>query len=76
MKTITLAALGALLLSSRLFAQTHLPDGSDVYGSFSVGTTVDKGGLTVVGKTGNTATPSISVTGDGGWFLLVRMELD
>lgn len=66
MKTITLATLGALLLSPAVFAQTHLPAGSDAASGFGVGTMANPGGLVVTGQTGNSATPGIAVVGDGG----------
>lgn len=58
--------LGAILLASSGIAQTTLPGNSDVDGSFAVGNSTNKGGLTVTGQTGNTATTGIKVTGDGG----------
>lgn len=58
--------LGVMLLASSGIAQTTLPGGSDVDGSFAVGNSTNKGGLNVTGQTGNTAAPGISVTGDGG----------
>lgn len=47
-------------------AQTTWADDIIVEGNMNVGTSTEKGNLTVTGQTGNTAAPSLSVTGDGG----------
>lgn len=68
MKTLNISVffLGTILLASSGIAQTTLPGGSEVDGSFSVGNSTNKGGLTITGQTGNAAVPGIKVTGDGG----------
>jgi|GEM_PF-1182279 len=47
-------------------AQTVLSGDHVVEGNLGVGTSVQKGGLTITGETGGAASPGIRVTGDGG----------
>lgn len=47
-------------------AQTILSGDHVVEGDLEVGTPTDRGGITITGGTGNTASPGIKVTGDGG----------
>lgn len=60
----------AIALSFQINASAQTPNvwsGDNVFeGNVGVGTTSDKGNLTVTGETGNSAAPGISVTGDGG----------
>lgn len=65
-KVITLAVgiVGFCTVSSN--AQTTWADDIIVEGNMNVGTTADKGNLTVTGQTGSTAAPGVNVTGDGG----------
>lgn len=57
-----------LSLAALPVAQAQLTWADDVIisGNLDVGTTNDKGNLTITGQTGNTAAPGIRVTGDGG----------
>ena len=58
--------LAQLALSSRASAQTTW-GGSHIFnGNVNVGTTGTTGNLVVTGSTGNTASPGLKVTGDGG----------
>lgn len=59
-------ALSVGLFASSGFSQTTLPGNSDVDGSFAVGNSTNKGGLTVTGETGNSAAPGLQISGDGG----------
>lgn len=61
-----LSLSGSVLTLGGLQGQTTLTGDHIITGDLNVGTTANKGNLTVTGETGNTAAPGIKVTGDGG----------
>jgi hypothetical protein len=60
------------LTLSGIEAQTILSGDHIVEGEFEVGTMSQEGGIKVTGGTGSTASPGISVTGDGGVLFVGR----
>lgn len=58
--------ISAAAMLLRAEAQTVLSGDHVVEGNLEVGTTGQKGGLTITGETGSTASPGMKVTGDGG----------
>lgn len=66
MKIIFLIPLISSLFALNSYAQTTWADDIIVEGNMNIGTTTDKGNLTITGQTGNSALPAIKVSGDGG----------
>lgn len=62
----TIMAAASLYIVGSISAQTTLSGDHVVDGDLTVGTTANRSNLAVVGETGNTATPGLQVTGDGG----------